>query len=275
MRARIWRRSRSLCRRSSSNRPAADRLDCLGLCQGDLERHPESIEDLDDALTIRCPALFQLRFDVVLATFDPLGDRLGYTCSEAVGLSSFHASASCSAMCDGTGCEVLGVEGLLEQLFGALFADCLPTAQPRAGEEHLLMEAKPRLADEDQARDRHGEGFLQAGNDDCGDSFQRSFAAPEGRPQPAGGALQQWAAEVHVDDIGILGEHSRVEGDRAKVLPVEGGRQPTRHLLPGTAERGQSKDRDIGAIGADSSIGGRRLSSKADSTTRCRLAGRR
>ena len=66
------------------------------------------------------------------------------------------------------------------------------------------MEAEAGPADQDQAGDRDGEGLLEPGNDDGGDPLQRPVATPERRPQAPGGALEQRAAEVHVDDVGIL-----------------------------------------------------------------------
>ena len=114
----------------------------------------------------------------------------------------------------GTGCEVGAVERLLEQLLGALLADGLAAGESGAGEEDLLVEAEAGPTDEDEAGDGDGEGLVETGHDHGADPLQRALATPQRRPEPPGGALEQRAAEVHVDDVRVLDQHLRVEGDR-------------------------------------------------------------
>ena len=105
--------------------------------------------------------------------------------------------------------EIAAIEGLLQQLLGALFADRLATSEPRTGEKNLLVEAQASPADENETGHGDGERLVKVRDNHGADPLERAVTAPESGSQPTGGALQKGTPEMHVDDVRVLREHLR------------------------------------------------------------------
>ena len=139
-------------------------------------------------------------------------------------------------------------------------ARCSPTAWRRASRvparKTSSWRRRPALPDENEAGDRDGEGLVEVRGRPWRSLVPVSVATPQRRPEPASGALEQRAAEVHVDDVGVLDEDLRVESDRLEVGRVEPGVEPAGDRLPGRCRAtaagrpgrrcGRSRPRSIG-----------------------------